>query len=1353
MRETVRGQAWGGQGADDRWDRGSGRGRGGQGQGQGEGEQGHGIEYAYAPGDLDAHDRNRYLAAIRARLRRAVTPGGGVDAAVVLGGAADAELRGLLRAVDPRTDPEARHTAGWLCAARASADPGRSALHGSMAGILLFPVWAADPGDAELVPPELAAAWAATDAALRPDPADADGPAEWAAQCVAHLLVLEGRQHTPPPDASAHDRKLHEMAAWMAYALPLPRENRLLTAIGAGSLAVLATPEYHPAYPDRRDDLARALALKGGPWPFGELLGGDPVRLAYRALKSLPPGSPERLRALAALGARLEERYARSYDPEDLDEAAGLAREVLAQLPPGDPRLPESLGALGSALILLRHRDGATPEQCDEVVDICRRARPGHPEGPAPTGHRLALALLLRSQHTGRVTDLDEAVAVLTETLTEARTPTETTILRNLLGNALRARAAMTGAKEDLDAAAATIALAPDAPGSPSLPGHPSLQGHPTLPGHPGPTNTSAPSNPSNPSNPHDPQSPHDPQNPPEAALLSRALILHARYKRDPVAHAGDLDEASRLLRQVGAVTPLGSPDRPSVLHHLGVVLTAGHERSGDAEVLNEAVRVLREAVALTPERHEVLGLRLLNLSVALSLRYQRTEDAADLREARECRQRAAALPAMGRAHHAAVVGSAGLSLLTGIDRATDRAAQLDECVRLLREALALTPDGDPQLPKRRHNLAAALLTQADTTRHVGPVREAQELADAVVAVLPAHSPDLPRALTLAADARTHGARMLPSRTARDEAFALLRRAVTVTPAGHPLRAQRTSNLAAMLRHRGPARHGDRTALTEVADLYREAAREERCPPLARLDAARDWGDVRAGLGDWEGALDGYVTAVDLLPAVAPRHLVRDDQEFLLGRTVGLGAAAAACAVRQGRPGLAVGLLEQARGVLLSHAFDADSDLTRLRERAPALAARFEELREALDTATSGQEFTEGGEGADRRQRLAAEWRELIARVRAEHPGLGLLRPVREWDEREVRATAAEGPVILVNVAPYGSDALVVTDRSVDAVPLPGLDPATAARRRRAFQDALLRIQDPRTTRKAAHRAQREVRDTLGWLWETVTGPVLARLPGAGRVWWSPAGLLGTLPLHAAAPADGGPGALDRVVSSYTPTLRTLHHARRRAARPADTAGGTLVVSVPDAAGQTPLPGAGHEAARLAERLPGAVLLKDADATHTTVVAALHRHAYAHFACHAFGDLDRPSGSRLVLHDHTHHPLTVRDLARLRLPSVRLAYLSACDTLRTSPELADEAVHIVSAFQMAGFPHVIGSLWHVDDVIGAQVALQVYETLHRGDGTLAVTRTAEALHHAVRTLRDTYPHTPSLWACQVHAGP
>ncbi|MFI1420783.1 CHAT domain-containing protein [Streptomyces sp. NPDC020731] len=1252
------------------------------------------------------YDRDRFVQAIRERLERAGTADGGVDARVVYGPRADAELRGLLRTADTRTDMEARHAAGWLCVARAMADPGRrGSVQGCMAGTLLFPVWVAEP---ESVPPLLAAGFAATDPAVRPDPADADGPAEWWAESAASLIAAEGRAHDVPSDAHEGLRRLHRLAATLVSSTP-SYEVRLATAVGCGNLTILATPEYDPGYADRRAALDRALAVAGLPWPFEDVPEssgtGDPVLLAHRALKGLPAGSPERSRALSALGGRLRDRYLESYDPEDLYEAVGIAQDVLARLPPGSPYLPRSLSALGGALVLLRQYEGATPEECDEVVDLCRRARPGNPE-PVSAAHDLGMALVLRAQHTGRTEDLDEAAAVLTEALAVAGNPHEEAALRNALGNVLRARSVATGSAADLDAA---LALTDPA----------------TAPAGPGPH-------------------------------LATAMALYSRHSRDPETHGSDLDAALRLLRQAESFMPPGHPDRPTALGDLGLVLIAAYRRSGKPEELNEAVRFHREAVALTPQGHEMLGVRLLNLGTALGLRHQLTEDGEDLREAQECRRRAAALPGLGRAHQAALLSSTAISLVMGVERAADPAARIDEAVDLFRQAIAGTPEGDPRLHRRRHGLAVALLVRFARTPRAGGLREVRELADSVVAALPTHSPDLPSALMVAASARLADPLALLSSAAREEAVALLRRAIEATPLGDGRRTSRLMSLGHVLRDRGPGRRRRAADLARAADVFRAGALDRSCAPHQRLEAARAWGETRAELGDWQGALDGYVVAVDLLPSVAPRHLVRDDQEFVLGRTVGLGAAAAACAVRCGRPGLAVGLLERARGVILSHALDADSDLTRLREAAPDLADRFEELRDALDTATDTREFLQedGAAGtdarADLRQRLAADWREVTDRIRAEHPELGLLRPVRDRDERELRATAAEGPVVLVDVSPHGSHALVVTEHSVDAVPLPGLDPATTAARRRTFENALVRLRTTGISRRQSQRAQQDVRQTLGWLWRTVTGPVLGRLPAATRVWWSPGGLLGTLPLHAAGP-DGAPGALDRVVSSYTPTLRALRHARRRLARPAGR--GTLVVSVAEAAGQIPLPGARREADQLARALPAASLLADASATHSAVVAALHRHAHVHFACHALGDPEHPSGSRLVLHDHLEHPLTVRHLARLRLPSVRLAYLSACDTLRTSPELADEAVHIVSAFQMAGFPHVVGSLWHVDDVIGAEVARSVYRTLDTGDGTLDVGRTAEALHHAVRTLRDTYPRTPSLWACQVHAGP
>ncbi|WP_344530265.1 CHAT domain-containing protein, partial [Streptomyces rectiviolaceus] len=1071
-------------------------------------------------------DRDRLVQTIRTRLARAGATEGVVRADVVFGPEADAELRALLRSVDSTTDLEARHVAGWLCAARAAASPddARGSVHGAMAGTLLFPVWVADPG---LVPPQLAAGYESTDPADRPDPAHADGPAEWSAECAAAVIAAEGRQHHPPRGAAEDELRLYDLAVRVGASTPT-REVLLSLAVGMGSLAALATPEHDPTYATRVADLTHALSLAGQDRPEDQPEGQPnadagpdaALRLTHRTLKRLPADSPDRLPTLSNLGIQFLERYQRSYDADDLHEAVGTARDVLAQLPAHSPHLAHCLSTLGSALLALRQREGGSPEECDEVVDLLRRAVPDDPKGPAAAALNLGLGLILRYQRNGRPHDLHEAVGVLTGALEASREdPARRTSVRGVLGNALRARFSLTGDPADLDAAITHLSAVVAASGEPT------------------------------------PRT--------AARLIAPAMALHARYGLDPEGRSADLAEALRLLRQAEPLLPPGHPERPVTLSDLGMVLSSSHQRTGDPGELNEAILALREAVELTSEGHEILGVRLLNLGMALGLRHRLTEDGEDLREAQECRRRAAELPGLGVAHRAALLGSTAISKMSGLERAADPAARLDEVIRLFREALALTPADDPRLPRRRHNLSMALITRCRAARRIGDAREARGLADAVIAALPADSPELPGALAVAAGARLSGLGAVLSSTVRGEAVALFRRAVEVTPPGHARRTLRLTNLGNALRDL-PAGRDRPAGLAEAADVFRAAALEHQCAPSERLDAARSWGDTWAELGVWDRALDGYVVAVDLLHSVAPRHLVRDDQEFLLGRTIGLGAAAAACAVRCGRPDLAVGLLEQARGVLLSHAFDADSDLTRLRETAPGIADRFEELRDALDTATDGREPLDGeflGEGpsntsrasdarADRRQQLAAEWRQLTDLIRAEHPELGLLRPVREWHERELRATAAAGPVVLVNVSPYGSDALLVRERSIEAVPLPGLGPEPTTARRKAFQDALERIEAPATSRKQSQRAQQVVRETLAWLWQVVTGPVLDHLAVRAapdgprpRMWWSPAGALGTMPLHAAAPADGVSGALDRVVSSYTPTLRALHHA------------------------------------------------------------------------------------------------------------------------------------------------------------------------------------------------------------------
>ncbi|MFH8739206.1 CHAT domain-containing protein [Streptomyces sp. NPDC017964] len=146
--------------------------------------------------------------------------------------------------------------------------------------------------------------------------------------------------------------------------------------------------------------------------------------------------------------------------------------------------------------------------------------------------------------------------------------------------------------------------------------------------------------------------------------------------------------------------------------------------------------------------------------------------------------------------------------------------------------------------------------------------------------------------------------------------------------------------------------------------------------------------------------------------------------------------------------------------------------------------------------------------------------------------------------------------------------------------------------------------------------------------------------------------------------------------------------------------------------------------------------------------------ALAHFACHGISELTDPSQSKLRLQDHAETPLTVSALSRADLAHAQLAYLSACRTAHPgNPRLLGEAIHLTSAFQLAGCTHVIGTMWTIDDRLAADVAESFYTHLADGPtGTPDPARAATALHRTVKDTRDRFPATPSLWAGYLHSG-
>jgi CHAT domain-containing protein len=264
------------------------------------------------------------------------------------------------------------------------------------------------------------------------------------------------------------------------------------------------------------------------------------------------------------------------------------------------------------------------------------------------------------------------------------------------------------------------------------------------------------------------------------------------------------------------------------------------------------------------------------------------------------------------------------------------------------------------------------------------------------------------------------------------------------------------------------------------------------------------------------------------------------------------------------------------------------------------------------------------------------------------------------------------------------------------------------------------------------------------------------------------------LPLHAAGHplADGEHRcALDRVVSSYIPTLRALRYARRRPA-PLNEAGKSLIVTMPFTKGLSELPHAQAESSVVEARVPRPVVLTGSTSlreqaetmlnsakapahlpTRARVLEELADASIAHFACHGAIHRDDPSLSQLFLEDFDQDPLNVASLASARLNHADLAYLSACVTaLTSSAKLLNESIQLTTAFQLLGFRQVIGTLWPIQDRMAVEVADSFYKGLTTASGRLDTDHAAVALHHCVRSLRCRLPNLPLLWSGYIHTG-
>jgi tetratricopeptide (TPR) repeat protein len=1076
------------------------------------------------------------------------------------------------------------------------------------------------------------------------------------------------------------------------------------------------------------------------------------------------------------VGINLFQEVLSSPNLERVDQVIGLWRRILQTMPESDEADKAPYHAVLAAALSLRHGISGQPEDLEEGIILFRRAlETASLEDPnwAFWQGSLGEALLRWFHVAGDFACLEEAVAATGGAAAAGIEGEEGTALRIQHAMALLSRSQLTGDNRDLETATALLS-----------------------------------------------QAVHDlPADPVDRATALAYLAETLRMQAERTGDEAVLERSVSAATEAVAALPDGHPNRALAVLNLGVALMMRAMYSGSDADLGQAIGHLNRGVETHAPGHIIYVLSQANLARALLLRFLLDGRRTDLNAAIDVARRVMIGSPTGSLVYPVAVVNLASALLTRFTWDSDE-ADLDGAIDAARVAFESFPPESPFTVGALSILTMALRRRLDWLEDGETFNRTRTIARQVLDAIPADAPDhqLYRA-GISAPLWRVMYQFTEDPAELDQAIGLARQAVELVPEGHALVGECLAELAAGLQLRFELSSSEadfseaeavlkralevsadsdlgeyRLALADLrvtrlrrrwdkedhlhaAAYYLVAAQDEAARPWIRIRAARR-GAALAAIGSLhERAADMLEIAVLQLPLVVSRQLARSAQQRALSDSAFLASDAAAIRLEAGgedAPARALGLLELGRAVLQGQALDMRQDLIALHVAHPALAEEFVRVRDLLDAppdAALGAVLTGAVSvttvtGPDRHM-AADEFGVLLGRIRAlDGFGSFLLPP----PSAELTAQAASGPIAVFNVSRYRSDALVVTKDAITQVPLPELTYEALTAKVEFFNDALAKAKDPYLSSTERIRAENVLSETLEWLWNVAAKPVLSQLGHVRthkegeswpRVWWIPGGLLGALPLHAAGYHRSAVGetVMDRVLSSYVPSVRALAYTRSR--RSLLSPRHALIVAMPTTPGQSDLPGAAAEAVKLTGRLPTPTVLierpglvDDATPTRDTVMMRLAEAAIVHFACHAASHPTDPSRSLILLHDYREHQFTVASLVSARLHQAQLAYLSACETARNQViDLADEAIHLTSAFQLAGYPHVIGTLWTISDAIAVDIAESFYSGLQQEE-KLDISRSAAALHHAVRSVRDRDGHSavPSLWAAFTHTG-
>ena len=1010
----------------------------------------------------------------------------------------------------------------------------------------------------------------------------------------------------------------------------------------------------------------------------------DLVQAARDAVDATTENRSERAKRFTKLALHLHSRYISTGNFDDLEEAVRICQQGLDDMTQNDPDRFRRLIHL-SIFLTDRFKQTETLTDLESAISVTREAVGSTPSGfpnQAIILNKLAFLLGIRYTKTSSMIDIDEAIRIEQQNIERAPSKHSQHLLgwMNNLSAFLSARYQRAGAIADLDEAIQICRSLVDS--------------HPA-----------------------------------DSLMRTKALsdlgsLFSERYLG--LGEIVDLDEAIDFAKLALASIPSDHPERSATLTNLANFLGDRCLRKGVEADLEEAIQLGEEALKLSLDS-ERRAIALSNHAIQLSRRYDRKGTITDLDKAFQLGFEAIEISTDGQRakclHNLVIIHKNRYHITLALE-------YLAKAIDLQQQAIQVIPRDQPDFVVYLHSFCALQTTKFTRTGLLSDLEEAYQTSRQVVDSCPKYHPK--RAEFLNHLGILLGKLFSMKRTASDleEAVQVGQESVDATAEDNPQRAARLVSLGDNLRETF-MRNRAMVDIERAIACHQAALHHLPSFTIARINAGKGLLRCCAAISDWQQAFEAAHFAMQLVPLLTSALVENRDKQDMLSNVTGLASDAAAMALNAGKGAPTVlCLLEQGRDLLAPLSVETQTDVLELQERNPELAERFMRLRDELKaqlTSATGEPYLQAQ--ASRPFTAGEELNELIGNICKQPGGEGFLHAPTETN---LRKAAMHGPIVMINVSEYRCDALLVEQHQMRSLALP-----------------FLNDQDLRSKIKSQDLGTRKI---LEWLWDSVACPVLNAL-GFNRspltnkdlphIWWIPTGIISIMPLHAAGRHHHGSTetVVDRAISSYSTSIRAMIRGRQQ------RSGGKIV---PFHSKKAVLVGMEHtpeysrlfNAPREISMLHGLCKSMGLDPTEPRrrkqdVLLHLSQCKIFHFAGHGSTDEHDPSKSSLLLEDWQTDPLTLASVQDINLWEQRpfLAYLSACGTGQVRHErFIDENLHLISGYQMAGFCHVIGTLWEVSDEHSVDMARMTYEGIQRG--ALTDDSVCRGLHEAMKLMRD-----------------